>query len=35
MSSRKDEIPEEIPEQLYDDRNKVTYTRLRFFGKVI
>lgn len=33
MGSRKDEV-EEIPEKLYDDRNKVTYKRLRFFGKV-
>lgn len=34
MGSRKEEIPEEIPEKLYDEINKVTYKRLRFFGKV-
>lgn len=34
MSSRKEEIPEEIPEKLFDETNQVTYKRLRFFGKV-
>lgn len=32
--SRKEDGVEEIPEKLYDDTNKVTYKRLRFFGKV-
>ena len=35
MSSRKPEdAVEEIPEKLYDALAKVTYKRLRFFGKV-
>lgn len=35
MSSKKPEEPqEEIPETLYDATAKVTYKRLRFFGKV-
>lgn len=35
MSSRKPEdAVEEIPEKLYDETAKVTYKRLRFFGKV-
>lgn len=32
--SRKDEAVEEIPEKLYDESAKITYKRLRFFGKV-
>lgn len=35
MSSRKPEdAVEEIPEKLYDETAKITYKRLRFFGKV-
>lgn len=34
MSSKRDEVVEEIPEKLYDDSTKTTYKRLRFFGKV-
>jgi hypothetical protein len=34
MTSRKEDAVEEIPEKLYDDSNKITYKRLRFFGKV-
>lgn len=35
MSSRnKEEVVEEIPEKLYDETAKITYKRLRFFGKV-
>lgn len=34
MGSRKEEIVEEIPDKLYDDSAKITYKRLRFFGKV-
>lgn len=32
--SSKPEV-EEIPDKLYDETAKVTYKRLRFFGKVI
>lgn len=35
MSSKREEVVEEIPEKLYDETNKITYKRLRFFGKVI
>lgn len=34
MSSRKDDVQEEIPEKLYDSSTATTYKRLRFFGKV-
>lgn len=34
MATRKEEVVDEIPEKLYDETSKITYKRLRFFGKV-
>lgn len=34
MSSKSEETWSEIPQILYDDKNKTKYQRLRFFGKV-